>query len=55
MIKPFTSEYFDKYLKFESDANKAMHSLKDKMSLEEFKQVFKKLKSLRCFIERMIF
>ena len=47
MIKPFTSEYFDKYLKFESDANKAMHSLKDKMSLEEFKQVFKKLKSLR--------
>ena len=47
MIKPFTSEYFDKYLKFESDANKAMHSLKDKMSLEEFKQVFNKLKSIR--------
>ena len=45
MIKPYTSEYFEKYLKFERDAKKEMNSLnKDNMKLKDYIQVFKKLK-----------
>jgi len=47
MTKPYTSEFFEKYLKFESDANKAMHSLKENMKIKEFIQAFKKMKSMR--------
>ena len=48
MIKPYTSEFFEKYLKFESEANKEMISLnKNDMKLKDFIQVFKKLKSIR--------
>ena len=48
MIKPYTSEFFEKYLKFESEANKEMNSLnKNDMKLKDFIQVFKKLKSIR--------
>ena len=47
MIKPYTNEFFEKYLKFENDAKEAMHSLKNDMSIKEFIQAFKKLKSIR--------
>ena len=47
MIKPYTSEFFEKYLKFESDAKEEMNSLKNDMSIKEFIQAFKKLKSIR--------
>ena len=48
MIKPYTIEFFEKYLKFETDANKEIKSLnKDDMKLKDFIQVFKKLKSIR--------
>ena len=45
---PYTSEFFEKYLKFENDVKKEINSLyKDNMKLKEFIQVFKKLKSIR--------
>jgi len=48
MIKPYTSEFFENYLKFDNDANKEMKSLiKNDMKLKDFIQVFKKLKSIR--------
>ena len=48
MIKPYTSEFLEKYLKFESDAKKEMNSLnKDNMKLKDYIQLFKKLKSIR--------
>ena len=48
MIKPYTSEYFEKYLKFERDAKKEMYSLSKKdMKIKDYVQVFKKLKSIR--------
>ena len=48
MIKPYTSEFFEKYLKFENDANKEMKSLiKNDMKLKDYIQVFKKLKLIR--------
>jgi len=37
MIKPYTKEFFEKYLKFENDAKKEMLSLKDKMNFKELK------------------
>jgi len=47
MIKPYTSEFFEKYLKFENNAKKEINSLyKDNMKLKDFIQVFKKLKSI---------
>jgi len=48
MIKPYTSEFFEKYLKFERDAKKKMYSLnKNDMKLKDFIQVFKILKYIR--------
>ena len=48
MIKPYTNEFFEKYLKFESDVNKEMKTLiKNEMKPKDFIQVFKKLKSIR--------
>ena len=45
MIKPYTSEFFEKYLKFESEANKEINYLnKNDMKLKDIIQVFKKLK-----------
>ena len=42
MIKPYTSEFFEKYLKFENDVKKEINSLyKDNMKLKEFIQVLK--------------
>jgi len=51
MIIPYSSEFFEDYLKFESDAKKEIYFLnkKDKkdMKLKDFIQVFKKIKSIR--------
>ena len=48
MIKPYTSDFFEKYLKFESDTYKEIHSLnKNDMKLKDFILVFKKLNSIR--------
>ena len=47
MSKINTREFFEKYLKFESDAKKEVQSIKDKISFGELKQVLKKLKSIR--------
>ena len=48
MIKPYSGEYFEKYLKFERDAKKEMYSLcKKDMKIKDYARVFRRLKSIR--------
>ena len=51
MIIPYSSEFFEDYLKFESDTMKEIYFFNNKdkkdMKLRDFIQVFKKIKSIR--------